>query len=56
MWQFDPTIPTWGSLHPADVLHLLAACCCCRRDSKGNNKDSLSPPWFYKESPEFYGW
>ncbi len=19
-------------------------------------KDSLSAPWFYKESPEFYGW
>jgi hypothetical protein len=27
-----------------------------RRDPKGNNKDSLSPPWFYKESPGFYGW
>lgn len=27
-----------------------------RRDSNGNMKDSLSAPWFYKESPEFYGW
>jgi hypothetical protein len=22
----------------------------------GNRKDSLSAPWFYKESPEFYDW
>ncbi|KAG2502171.1 hypothetical protein HYH03_000658 [Edaphochlamys debaryana] len=27
-----------------------------RRDAQGNMKDSLSPPWFYKESPEFYTW
>ncbi|KAG2433974.1 hypothetical protein HYH02_012436 [Chlamydomonas schloesseri] len=27
-----------------------------RRDAQGNMKDSLSPPWFYKESPQFYGW
>ncbi|PNW83842.1 hypothetical protein CHLRE_04g217945v5 [Chlamydomonas reinhardtii] len=27
-----------------------------RRDAQGNMKDSLSPPWFYKESPAFYGW
>ncbi|GIL74570.1 hypothetical protein Vretimale_2252 [Volvox reticuliferus] len=27
-----------------------------RRDANGNMKDSLSPPWFYKESPEFYTW
>eukprot|EP00878_Enallax_costatus_P037482 GHUV01042342.1.p1 GENE.GHUV01042342.1~~GHUV01042342.1.p1 ORF type:complete len:379 (+),score=81.54 GHUV01042342.1:277-1413(+) len=27
-----------------------------RRDSSGNNKDSLSAPWFYKESPDFYNW
>ncbi len=26
------------------------------RDAQGNMKDSLSAPWFYKESPEFYGW
>ncbi|KAK9824554.1 hypothetical protein WJX72_011275 [[Myrmecia] bisecta] len=27
-----------------------------RTDGRGNMKDSLAPPWFYKESPEFYGW
>lgn len=27
-----------------------------RRDSRGNMKDSLLAPWFYKESPEFYSW
>lgn len=27
-----------------------------RKDQDGNRKDSLSPPWFFKESPEFYTW
>lgn len=28
-----------------------------RRDPKsGSSKDDLAPPWFYQESPEFYGW
>ncbi|GIL48424.1 hypothetical protein Vafri_4575 [Volvox africanus] len=27
-----------------------------RRDANGNMKDSLSAPWFLKESPEFYSW
>lgn len=27
-----------------------------RRDVKGNSKDDLAAPWFYSESPEFYGW
>ncbi|GLC45607.1 hypothetical protein PLESTB_001785000 [Pleodorina starrii] len=27
-----------------------------RRDSHGNMKDSLSAPWFYRESPAFYSW
>jgi fatty-acid desaturase len=27
-----------------------------RKDQEGNRKDSLSPPWFFKESPEFYTW
>jgi fatty-acid desaturase len=27
-----------------------------RKDSGGNMKDSLSPPWFFKESPGFYTW
>jgi stearoyl-CoA desaturase (delta-9 desaturase) len=29
---------------------------CTRRDESGATKDSLAAPWFYKESPEFYGW
>jgi fatty-acid desaturase len=28
----------------------------CRRDANGSMKDDLGAPWFYKESPEFYGW
>ncbi|KIZ04878.1 stearoyl-CoA desaturase (delta-9desaturase) [Monoraphidium neglectum] len=27
-----------------------------RRDPKGNSKDDLAAPWFYVESPGFYGW
>jgi len=27
-----------------------------RVDARGNMKDSLAPPWFYKESPGFYSW
>ncbi|KAL6753035.1 delta-9 desaturase-like protein [Haematococcus lacustris] len=27
-----------------------------RKDVSGNMRDSLSPPWFFKESPAFYTW
>ncbi len=26
------------------------------QDARGNMKDSLAPPWFFKESPGFYTW
>lgn len=36
--------------------YLPGCMCMFRKDDNGNMKDSLSPPWFYKESPEFYTW
>jgi hypothetical protein len=61
----SPPLIFYETLSDRYLLRYLTTAClppplptssCIRLDPKGNNKDSLSPPWFYKESPGFYNW
>lgn len=48
----SPHTPTSAHTH----THTPTSAHTCRRDANGSIKDDLGAPWFYKESPEFYGW